>query len=126
MLMGRPCGCRLRVGRGERMSRGIVYGDSPLPPNPVLTPYTLFCELTLSTMTARLLCTRSFVSGDVSKLTAAPKRAAAATAGMDRVCPSTITGLPALSCPVSTCIRPAAVCVPVGRELIVRLNETAA
>lgn len=48
-------------------------------------------------MTSRLRITRSKVSFDVSSWTEAPKRAAAATAGMLRENPSTTTGFPSLS-----------------------------
>ena len=69
---------------------------SALPPKPVETPYTLNPESTLSVITWRLVAILSWVPNELSNDTDTPYRAAAVTAGMERLWPSIIIGLPCL------------------------------
>jgi hypothetical protein len=98
----RVLGVRVSASRRRRdalMSHKSDTGgkDIPLPPKPVLTPYTL-CEVsTFPTMTSRDFWMPALISGESSKTICALCLATATSAGMERLWPSMTIELPCLS-----------------------------
>lgn len=97
--------------------------DIPLPPKPVERPYTLVPLSTLSVITFLLLAIFSFSFGEPSSWILAPYRAAAVTAAMDNVWPSTFTDAPRLNDGLEPMKRVGPQGVLVVFQLLVRLYK---